>query len=136
LIRHPDTYRCDVAWVAVTDPRPMFDEDWANDSDEEGRSFWWPQLIGDPVKDAEMIRRATPAERAGEIKVPVLLAFGREDRRVPLEHGFRMRAALIAAGHPPEWVVYEGEGHGWRTVEYQVDFYQRVERFLAAQLKP
>jgi dipeptidyl aminopeptidase/acylaminoacyl peptidase len=136
LIRYPDTYRCGVAWVAVTDPRLMFSEDWANDSDEEVRSFWWPQLIGDPVKDAEMIRRATPAERASEIKVPVLLAFGRDDRRVPIEHGNRMRAALTAAGHPPEWVVYEGEGHGWRTVEHQLDFYRRVDRFLAAQLKP
>jgi acetyl esterase/lipase len=136
LIRYPDTYRCGVAWAAVTDPRLMFSEDWANDSDEGARTFWWPQLIGDPVKDAEMIRRATPAERASEIKVPLLLAFGRDDRRVPIEHGNRMRAALTAAGHPPEWVVYEGEGHGWRTVEHNLDFYRRVDRFLAAQLKP
>jgi dipeptidyl aminopeptidase/acylaminoacyl peptidase len=136
LIRYPDTYRCGVAWAAVTDPRLMFSEDWANDSDEGVRTFWWPQLIGDPVKDAEMIRRATPAERASEIKVPLLLAFGRDDRRVPIEHGNRMRAALTAAGHPPEWVVYEGEGHGWRTVEHNLDFYRRVDRFLAAQLKP
>ena len=136
LIRYPDTYRCGVAWVAVTDPSLMFNEDWASDSDQEVRGFMLPQMIGDPVKDAEMIGRATPAKRAGEIKVPVLLAFGGDDHRVPLEHGFRMRAALTAAGHPPEWVVYEGEGHGWRTVEHQLDFYRRMDRFLGAQLKP
>ena len=44
--------------------------------------------------------------------------------------------ALTAAGHPPEWIVYDGEGHGWRTLEHQFDFYHRVEHFLAEQLKP
>ncbi|MDQ2762861.1 MAG: prolyl oligopeptidase family serine peptidase [Pseudomonadota bacterium] len=136
LIRYPDTYRCGVAWVAVTDPRLLFNEDWASDSQEEGRRYYLPLTVGDPVKDAEMLRRSAPSERAGEIKVPLLLAFGRDDRRVPIEHGFRMRSALTAAGHPPEWIVYDGEGHGWRTLEHQFDFYHRVERFLAEQLKP
>jgi dipeptidyl aminopeptidase/acylaminoacyl peptidase len=136
LIRHPDTYRCGVAWVAVTDPRLLFNEEWASDSQEEGRRYYLPLVLGDPVKDADALRRSAPVERAGEIKVPLLLAFGRDDRRVPLEHGYRMRAALTAAGHPPEWVVYDGEGHGWRTLEHRYDFYRRVERFLATQLTP
>lgn len=135
LIRFPDTYRCGVAWVAVTDPRLLFNEEWASDSQEEGRRYYLPLVLGDPVKDAEVLRRIAPVERAGEIKVPVLLAFGRDDRRVPIEHGFRMRAALTATGHPPEWVVYDGEGHGWRTIEHRFDFYRRVDRFLASQLK-
>jgi dipeptidyl aminopeptidase/acylaminoacyl peptidase len=134
LIRYPDTYRCGVAWVAVTDPRLMFREEWASDLEEEGRRYYLPLVLGDPVKDADVLRRWAPVERANEIKVPVLLAFGRDDRRVPIEHGFRMRAALTAAGHPPEWIVYEGEGHGWRMEEHRLDFYRRVERFLAAQL--
>ncbi len=135
LIRFPDTYRCGVAWVAVTDPRLLFNADWQNDSQEETRRYYRPLTLGDPVRDAEMLRRSAPVERANEIKVPVLLAFGRDDRRVPIEHGLRMRAALTATGHPPEWGVYEGEGHGWRTIEHRFDFYRRVDRFLAAQLK-
>jgi dipeptidyl aminopeptidase/acylaminoacyl peptidase len=63
------------------------------------------------------------------------MAFGLDDRRVPLEHGTRMRAALRAAGQEPEYVVYDGEGHGWLRIETQVDFARRLDAFLGRNLK-
>jgi dipeptidyl aminopeptidase/acylaminoacyl peptidase len=30
-IRYPDLFKCSVAWVAVSDPRLMFEESWQND---------------------------------------------------------------------------------------------------------
>jgi dipeptidyl aminopeptidase/acylaminoacyl peptidase len=72
---------------------------------------------------------------ADRIKAPLLLAYGGEDRRVPLVHGTRMRDALAAAGRPPQWVVYNDEGHGWNKLETRLDFAQRVEDFLALHLK-
>ena len=134
LIAHPELYRCGVAWVAVSDPRLLFEPSWASDSTEESR-YGLPTLLGDPKQDAAALARAAPVERAAEIKVPLLLAFGRDDRRVPLEHGTRMREALRAAGREPEWIIYDGEGHGWLKTENQVDFWERVERFLARELK-
>ncbi|HEX4235948.1 MAG TPA: alpha/beta fold hydrolase [Caldimonas sp.] len=133
-IRYPDLYRCGIAYVAVTDPRLMFANSWQNDSNREMREFSTPLLVGDPVKDAELLKAAAPVERAGEIRIPILMAFGRDDRRVPIEHGTQMRAAMRATGHEPEWIVYEGEGHGWLKTENQVDFWDRVETFLAKQL--
>ena len=56
-------------------------------------------------------------------------------RRVPPEHGTRMRDALVAAGKEPEWALYADEGHGWLKVENRVDFAGRVERFLAQHLR-
>ena len=47
-----------------------------------------------------------------------------------------MRDALRAAGRPPEWVVYEGEGHGWLKLDNRYDFYGRLEAFFAKYLKP
>jgi dipeptidyl aminopeptidase/acylaminoacyl peptidase len=47
-----------------------------------------------------------------------------------------MRDALTDAGNPPEWILYNDEGHGWLTLANQVDFAQRLERFLAKHLKP
>jgi dipeptidyl aminopeptidase/acylaminoacyl peptidase len=55
---------------------------------------------------------------------------------VPLVHGTRMRDALRTAGRDPEWTVYDGEGHGWLKIENRLDFYGRVERFLANNLTP
>lgn len=133
-IRHPDLYRCGVAWVAVSDPRIMFEPSWISDISRVGREYFYPELIGDLVKDADLLKAAAPLERAGEIRIPLLMAFGADDRRVPMEHGTRMRAALRAAGNEPEYVVYAGEGHGWLKVENRLDFWRRVEKFLAKHL--
>jgi dipeptidyl aminopeptidase/acylaminoacyl peptidase len=133
-IKYPDLYRCGVAWVAVTDPLLLFGLPWVSDMSREAREFSMPILIGDPVKDAAMLKAAAPVERASEIKIPILMAYGGLDRRVPIDHGERMRAAMQAAGQQPEYIVYDGEGHGWLKVENRIDFWQRVEKFLAKNL--
>jgi len=134
-IRYPELYRCGVAFVAVTDPRLLFANSWVNDYDREMREFSTPMLLGDPVKDAELLRKAAPAERAAEIRIPIFLAFGAQDRRVPIEHGIRMREALRANGHEPEWIVYGDEGHGWLRADNRIDFWTRVEAFLTKNLR-
>lgn len=134
LARYPDLYRCGVAWVAVTDPRLLFEDSWQSDMNEEGRRYTLPTLLGDLAKDAALLRSAAPVERAADIRAPLLLAFGANDRRVPIVHGARMRDALRAQGRDPEWVVYDGEGHGWLKVETRLDFWGRVERFLDRNL--
>jgi dipeptidyl aminopeptidase/acylaminoacyl peptidase len=135
LVRHGELYRCGVAWVAVSDLRLMYR--WRADSDsiEEWRRYSNPQLIGDPQADKAMLEANSPVLRAREIQRPLLLAMGGADRRVPLEHGEAMRAALVAAGRPPEWVVYADEGHGWNRFENRVDFMRRMEQFLATHLR-
>jgi len=136
MIRYPDLYRCGVAWVAVTDPRLLFEKSWENDSSEEARNYSMPAMIGHPVNDAAMLKSAAPLERAAELRGPLLLAFGRDDRRVPIRHGTLMREALRAQGREPEWIVYDDEGHGWFKVANRVDFWSRVERFLDAHVGP
>lgn len=135
LVRHPALYRCGIAWAAVTDPRLLFEDSWRNDIPAEWRRHGLPILIGDPVADAAMLTAATPVEQASRIRAPVMLAFGFEDRRVPIEHGERMRAALRKTGQEPEWVLYPGEGHGWLKPENRYDFARRMETFLARHLK-
>jgi dipeptidyl aminopeptidase/acylaminoacyl peptidase len=135
LVRDPQLYRCGAAWMAVTDPRLLFRWSFGVDVSDEVRQYGLPTLIGDPVADAARLAEVAPVEQAGRIAAPLLLAFGGNDRRVPIEHGERMRAALRAAGHEPEYVVYAEEGHGWLKLDNRLDFYRRLERFLAEHLK-
>ena len=58
LIKYPQLYRCGVAWVAVTDPRLMFSSSWLNDISEESKKYELRTLIGDPDKDAAMLKAA------------------------------------------------------------------------------
>jgi dipeptidyl aminopeptidase/acylaminoacyl peptidase len=45
-----------------------------------------------------------------------------------------MRDALKGHNKNVEWVVYPDEAHGWRREANNVDFWTRVERFLAKNL--
>jgi len=134
LARHPELYRCGVAWVAVSDPRLLFESSYMNDMPEEAKRHSIRTLIGDPDKDAAALAAVAPVEQAARIKAPLLLAYGGRDTRVPLVHGEKMRAALRAAGQDPEWVVYPEEWHGWHRAANRYDFARRLEKFLATHL--
>ena len=63
------------------------------------------------------------------------MAYGGQDKRVPIEHGEHFHDALLKQpGARVEWVVYDDEGHGWRTVETNIDFWNRVAKFLDANI--
>ena len=137
LVRHPELYRCGVAWVAVTDPFLFLEGSfWVNDDiSAAGRRHTLPDMVGDAKADAEMLTAVSPVAQAARIRAPLLLAFGERDLRVPLAHGRRLRSALRDAGREPEWVTYPNEGHSWRLAETRTDFALRVEAFLARHLK-
>ncbi|MFT7722284.1 MAG: prolyl oligopeptidase family serine peptidase [Roseateles sp.] len=129
-----ELFKCAVNWVGVTDIGLMGSIGWS-DVSEEWKQYGMKRLVADPDTDAEQMRRTSPLLRAGEIRMPLLMAYGGEDRRVPIKHGRDMKAAL-RPDQPLEWVVYPDEGHGWFDLETQQDFWGRVERFLARHLGP
>ncbi len=92
------------------------------------------EMMGDPDKDAALLKAVSPLENAAKIKAPVLMAYGVQDRRVPLVHGEKMRDALKAQGTSVEWVVYDDEAHGFMSEKNRYDFYDRVAKFLAQHL--
>ena len=52
------------------------------------------------------------------------------DRRVPIKHAEAMRDALRANGKRVEWLVYDGEGHGFSKPEHVIDYYLHMAKFL------
>jgi len=64
----------------------------------------------------------------------LLMAYGTIDRRVPIEHGKEFRDAVSRTNKDVEWVVYTNEGHGWHMLETNVDFWTKVEKFLARHI--
>jgi dipeptidyl aminopeptidase/acylaminoacyl peptidase len=138
LVRDPELYRCGVAIVAVTDPFLYLQGSWWIDDDISGygRRYSLPRLVGDPERDAAMLKAASPLEQAARITRPLLLMHGGRDLRVPVQHAERLREALRAAGREPEWVVYPDEGHGFLRLDNRVDMARRIEAFLGRHLAP
>jgi len=134
LVRNPEIFRCAVEWVGVTDLNLLYTVSWSDMSDAY-LTYGAPVLIGDPVKDADQLKAASPLQNASRITQPVLMAYGSQDRRVPLVHGERLRAAIATPRADVEWIVYTEEGHGWFKEEHRTDFWTRVEKFLDKYLK-
>lgn len=64
--------------------------------------------------EEELEVRASPVLFATPDDPPTLLLHGTEDELVPISHSERMFEALQAAGVPSDYVVFEGQGHGFR----------------------
>jgi dipeptidyl aminopeptidase/acylaminoacyl peptidase len=133
LVNDGGLFRCAVARAAVTDLLLLHDGNWS-DISEPFRRYGLPQLVGDRRADEAMLVAHSPLQQAARIRNPLLLGHGLLDRRVPIEHGRRLRDAVKAHNGQVEWVEYEKEGHGFSFAEHEIDWWQRVERFLARHL--
>lgn len=138
LIRDPDLYKCGISQSGITDINLMYTGHWrsAYDLPQEFKRYGMPQLIGDPVKDADQLKATSPLLQAARIRQPLLLAYGTADERVPMIHGTRFRDAVRATNKNVEWVEYQDEGHGWALPQTRIDFWTRVERFLGRHIGP
>lgn len=133
LVRHPEIFRCGVSWVGVTDPMLLHSTRWTDITRDASR-HQLSVLLGDPSADAELLKQASALTHASRIRAPLMLAYGRLDQRVDLVHGERLRDALRRHNRDLEWVVYDDEGHGWWRARTRLDFWGRVEKFLARHL--
>ncbi|MDN3918911.1 alpha/beta hydrolase family protein [Roseateles violae] len=136
LIKHPELYRCGFQWVGVSDIELMYTISWS-DFSADWKGYGMPQLVGDRVKDAQQLKDTSPLAQAQRLKRPLLMAYGGQDRRVPIKHGSDFLDALSTAGNKQvEWIVYPDEGHGWYELKTNIDFWSRVEKFLDRHIGP
>jgi dipeptidyl aminopeptidase/acylaminoacyl peptidase len=133
-IKNANIIKCAVAFVGVSSIDYLFDNAQTDLSRLAQKSTLMIEEIGDPGTERERFKRVNPLDNADKVGVPILLAYGAEDVRVPLVHGTDFRSALDKYHKPYEWVVYADEGHGFNRDENVFDFYNRVEKFLAKYL--
>ncbi len=95
--------------------------------DRVGRVFvardYWGRY---PEEMKELMDRASTHHSLHKIKTPLLIMHGAEDKRVPPEESEQVAAIMQQNGLPHEYVVYPGEGHGFRKREHRIDCYTRM----------
>jgi dipeptidyl aminopeptidase/acylaminoacyl peptidase len=129
--REPGLYKCAVGYVGVYDLKLLAKP--ANNRHDTVRASFVRKYVGD---DREELTRNSATTHAPEIKAPVLLVHGGNDKIAPVEHAEAMRAALIAAGRPPEWFLAPNEGHGFYDTANRTAFYEKLEAFLGKHIGP
>ncbi|CAN5744540.1 hypothetical protein BH11PSE8_BH11PSE8_20820 [soil metagenome] len=133
-VSSPGVYKCAASFAGVTDIDLMYTAVWS-DTSVDSRRYAMPLIIGDPVKDAAALAANSPLLRVADIKIPLLVGHGAQDRRVPIEHSRSFVSAARAAGVQVEQVIYPEEGHGFVDPANQVDYWRRLEKLLDKSLK-
>jgi len=125
-IRAPGMFKCAVGYAGVYDLAMMYKKGDVQEN-KSGRSYL-NMVIG---KDDADLAANSPDKLADKIDVPVLLVHGEDDKRAPFAQAKAMRAALDAAHKPYEWLSKPGEGHGFYDEKNNIEFYTRLETFIA-----
>jgi len=88
-------------------------------------------LLG-PLPEAEATyRERSPVAGADDVRVPVLLLQGLDDKVVPPSQAEVMVEAFRRSGVPFAYIAFEGEGHGFRKAENIKRSYEACLTFFA-----
>ena len=121
---HPDLVAAVIALYPVTDLLDLAATTHRFKSGDLSR------LVGRLPDAREAYVARSPITQAANVRAPVLLLQGSEDRVVNPERTAAFAAALLAGGTHVEHNVYAGEGHGWRRADTVTDELSRIAAFL------
>jgi dipeptidyl aminopeptidase/acylaminoacyl peptidase len=93
-------------------------------------------LVGPLPESGRLYRDRSPVNFADRLAaIPLLVMHGDSDLVVPVDQSTEFVEHCRSAGGDVELVVYEGEGHGFRKPENQLDEYRRMQAFLATHVR-
>lgn len=125
-VTRTDAFAAGISRYGVGDARALA----ADTHDFEAR--YLDGLIG-PLPEAEKIYiERSPLTYPERFRVPLLLLQGAEDEVVPPAQSEAIRDALAAHGVPHAYVLYEGEGHGFRGGQTMIHAIETELAFLGA----
>jgi len=130
-IHYPSVYRCAVSMSGYTNLFTYF-KDVPPHRRHDVRLFH--EIIGDPVREAEMFKAMSPIFHAEKVRMPVLFAKGGRDGANSLLDANRFVRKVRDGGAPIRYIYRESEGSSFRNEENRVHYYQEVEAFLAEYL--
>jgi acetyl esterase/lipase len=102
-------------------------------------SRYLERMIGPYPAARDLYRARSPLHHAAALAAPVIFLQGSDDKVVPPDQAERMVTALRERGVPVAYLLFEGEGHGFRraeTIKRALDaelyFYGRIFGFTPA----
>ncbi|GBE85623.1 alpha/beta-hydrolase [Sparassis latifolia] len=126
LCYHPTAFAAGTSLYGVADLKSL-----AEDT-HKYESHYLFRLIGGTVEQVPQVyQERSPVNNAEKIKTPLLVLQGSNDAVVPPNQAENIVNTIKRGGGRVEYVVYEGEGHGWRradtikaALEKELSFYE------------
>jgi dipeptidyl aminopeptidase/acylaminoacyl peptidase len=107
--------------------------------DHKFESQYTVGLVGPWPEAAAEYERRSPINHAAELSAPLIVLQGTDDTIVPQSHSDAIVEAVRARGLPVAYLLFPGEGHGFRAadaivrwLESTLYFYGRVLDFMPA----
>ncbi len=127
----PELYACGIDYVGVSNLFTFM---------KTIPPYWKPMLesmyemVGNPEKDMELMRAASPVFHVDNIRAPLFVIQGAKDPRVNIEESNQIVEALRKRGIDVPYLVKENEGHGFHNEENRFEVYEAMEGFLEKHL--
>ena len=83
-----------------------------------------------PLTDTAFLESVSSLNKVDKIQVPMFIAHGFNDPRVPVEEAMQLAAALKQRGRNPRVFIAPDEGHGFAKLDNRIYFNERVAAFL------
>jgi dienelactone hydrolase len=129
VIKTPDLYKCGVSFAGVSDLGSMVSHSILDDSTATSREFD-RMRVGDPDEARAQLDEVSPLKHAAQVRVPLLIAHGEEDKRVLASQSKEMVKALKDFGKPVEWMPFERTGHGLFRTRDELRYYTALLAFF------
>src|SRR5262249_44742281 len=100
---------------------------------EAGRKMFSVR-VGDLETEQKFLESRSPLFKVDRIKIPLLIAQGKNDPRVKQAESEQIVEALRKAGKEVEYMLFADEGHGFARPENRLKFFGVAEKFLAKHL--
>jgi len=88
-----------------------------------------------PLSDPEFLKSISPIYKADRIDMPLMIAHGLNDPRVPIGEAMQIAVALKKRGVDVEELYFPDEGHGFAKEDNRLLYYQELARFFEKHLK-
>ena len=125
--RNPERYRCAASLAGVSDLRRQLAYQTDFLISRRYRKDWRTIVQGAAEFDLDSV---SPLKQIDRLTVPVMIAHGDADQRVPYAQSSLYAAALTKAGKPHEFHTYAGEGHDFESPDSVKGWLDRLDAFL------
>jgi len=127
-LTYTDEFAAGASYFGLADLEPF-----ATGDTHKFESKYEHTLVGPYPERADLYRERSPVHAADRIKTPMLVLQGAEDHVVPVSQAKLIVAALEANRIPHAYLLFEGEGHGFRqsgsivrAFQAELSFYGQV----------
>jgi dipeptidyl aminopeptidase/acylaminoacyl peptidase len=83
-----------------------------------------------PLSDPEFLASVSSIHKIDKINVPMMIAHGLNDPRVPVGEAMQLAIGLMKKGQEPVQFYAPDEGHGFQKLDNRLLFAKRMSRFL------